>query len=81
MTFDEFINTVDKDKIKEAAAAGDASGLVSLMREEGVELSDEMLEGVAGGTFMVFPSIFEFFNSKESYEIFMKSLMGGIAYL
>lgn len=83
MQFDEFINKVGEDRIKAAVADGDASEFIGLMQDEGVELTDEMLEDIAGGLIILESNknFLNLFGSQEAFKNFMQSLRAGLTYL
>lgn len=80
MTFDEFLSNVDKDQIKAAVASGNPSELMGLMQAEGVELTDEQLEGIAGGKFEISSSLIKLFGGDESFRQFLDSLACVLAF-
>ena len=53
----ELFNGLTEEQIKKAAACKNNSELLALAKEEGIELSDEQLQAVAGGgcTIISFP--------------------------
>lgn len=50
MDIKEIFAKVDKAKLKEALAADDPDALRRLLEEEGINLTDEQLDYIAGGT-------------------------------
>ena len=53
----ELLNGLTQEQIKKASACKNNSELLALAKEEGIELSDEQLQAVAGGgcTIISFP--------------------------
>ena len=47
----EIFEKVDKQKLKEALAADSPTALQELFEAEGIELSDEQVDYIAGGSF------------------------------
>ena len=51
----ELLKGLTDEQIEKVRAAGDVEELLSLAKEEGVELTDEQLEAVSGGFCTAFP--------------------------
>ena len=51
MELNEIFEKIDKQKLKEALAADSPEALQELLKAEGIELSEEQLDYMAGGSF------------------------------